>query len=139
MSLLRRTPLLFRSVPFLARAASSSIASGSAPAPLNLAPEPKAPGQSPNVATPWSENQEPKSAAFAATRFEQTKFDLQPDGLSAMGLVSEQPITMVHGRRAVCNGGGGALGHPKIYINLDKPGARSCGYCGARYEQEHEH
>ena len=25
--------------------------------------------------------------------------------------------------------GGGALGHPKVYINLDKPGAHACGYC----------
>lgn len=25
--------------------------------------------------------------------------------------------------------GGGPLGHPKVYINLDKPGPQACGYC----------
>lgn len=24
--------------------------------------------------------------------------------------------------------GGGPLGHPKIFINLDKPGPKACGY-----------
>ena len=33
-----------------------------------------------------------------------------------------------------CDGGGGPLGHPKVYINLDKPGPQSCPYCGLRYE-----
>ena len=30
--------------------------------------------------------------------------------------------------------GGGALGHPRVYISLEKPGAHSCGYCGLRFE-----
>lgn len=25
--------------------------------------------------------------------------------------------------------GGGSLGHPKIYINLDRPGPHPCTYC----------
>ncbi|KAJ7932405.1 hypothetical protein B0H13DRAFT_2516718 [Mycena leptocephala] len=41
--------------------------------------------------------------------------------LSAMALVNDVPPTMVDGRRAVCDGGGGPLGHPKIYINLVWP------------------
>lgn len=34
-------------------------------------------------------------------------------------------------RRIVsCDGGGGALGHPKVYINLDKAGEPNvCPYC----------
>jgi NADH dehydrogenase (ubiquinone) Fe-S protein 6 len=44
--------------------------------------------------------------------------ELQPNPLSAMELVNSIPPTIVHGRRAVCDGGGGPLGHPKIYINL---------------------
>jgi uncharacterized Zn-finger protein len=35
--------------------------------------------------------------------------------------------------------GGGALGHPKVYINRDQPGPRSCGYCGLRFEQDPHH
>lgn len=104
--LLRRTPLLAR-LPLLARAASSSSASTSTstPAPLSLQAQEPAPAQSPNVATPWSADQAPKSAAFADPRFEQTDYGLQPDGLSAMGLVAEAKVMMVKGRTAVCNGG----------------------------------
>jgi NADH dehydrogenase (ubiquinone) Fe-S protein 6 len=99
MSLLRPALRLAR-LP-LARSASSSAAT---PA-LNLASAPKAPGQSPNVPTPWSPQQEAKKDAFNQARFEQTAFDLQPHGLSAMGLVNEVPIVKVAGRKAVCNGG----------------------------------
>lgn len=66
--------------------------------------------------------------------------ELQPNPLSAMELVANEPIRLVHGRKAVCDGGGGPLGHPKIFINLDQPGPRPCGYCGLRFEQApHDH
>ncbi len=32
-----------------------------------------------------------------------------------------------------CDGGGGALGHPKVYLNLDSGGAVDCPYCGLRF------
>ncbi|GMT00623.1 hypothetical protein PENTCL1PPCAC_22797, partial [Pristionchus entomophagus] len=32
-----------------------------------------------------------------------------------------------------CDGGHAALGHPKVFINLDKPGLHACGYCGNRF------
>ncbi|TXT08700.1 hypothetical protein VHUM_02828 [Vanrija humicola] len=120
---------------------ASSSASASTPAfsPADKAPRDAAPAQSPNVATTWSRDQNPKAAAFDNSRFEQVDFALQPDSPSAMGLLNEQPITFVDKRVVSCDGGGGPLGHPKIFINLDKPGARACGYCGARYEQEHHH
>jgi NADH dehydrogenase (ubiquinone) Fe-S protein 6 len=38
-------------------------------------------------------------------RFEQTAMDLQPNPLSAMGMVAQDPIRLVDGRRAVCDGG----------------------------------
>ncbi|KAG9121197.1 hypothetical protein FRC07_002958 [Ceratobasidium sp. 392] len=76
-------------------------------------------------------------------RFEQTDMSLQPAPLSAQALLEQEPIRLVHGRKAVCDGGGGPLGHPKIFINLDKPGPRPCGYCGILFEQAphegHEH
>ncbi len=28
---------------------------------------------------------------------------------------------------------GGALGHPKVYLNLDSGGAVDCPYCGQRF------
>jgi len=95
--------------------------------------------QAPNRVQPWSTNQRPRPAEKSDIRFEQTKMDLQPQPLSAMEMIANEPIRLVNGRRAVCDGGGGPLGHPKIYINLDKPGPRPCGYCGIRFEQNPHH
>lgn len=32
--------------------------------------------------------------------------------------------------------GHAGLGHPKVYINLDKPEINVCGYCGRRFVSE---
>ncbi|KAF8274086.1 zinc-finger domain-containing protein [Lactarius quietus] len=95
--------------------------------------------QSPNRAATWSTSQSPRPAGQSGPRFEQTIMDLQPNPLSAMELLANEPVRLVHARKAVCDGGSGPLGHPKIYINLDKPGPRSCGYCGLRFEQVPHH
>ncbi|KAJ8273142.1 hypothetical protein GJAV_G00097980 [Gymnothorax javanicus] len=58
----------------------------------------------------------------------------------AINLVAEEPVTNVQARVVSCDGGGGALGHPKVYINLDKETqAGTCGYCGLRFQQKHQH
>ncbi|KAI9460589.1 ubiquinone oxidoreductase 20 kd subunit [Lactarius psammicola] len=93
--------------------------------------------QSPNRPATWSTSQHPRPAGQSGPRFEQTIMDLQPNPLSAMELLANEPVRLVHARKAVCDGGSGPLGHPKIYINLDKPGPRSCG--GLRYEQAPHH
>lgn len=36
----------------------------------------------------------------------------------AINLVAEEPVSYVESRTVSCDGGGGALGHPKVYINL---------------------
>lgn len=36
----------------------------------------------------------------------------------AIDLVAEEPVTDIQARVVSCDGGGGALGHPKVYINL---------------------
>lgn len=36
----------------------------------------------------------------------------------AIDLIAEQPVSEVETRVISCDGGGGALGHPKVYINL---------------------
>lgn len=38
-------------------------------------------------------------------RFEQTNLDLQPNAPSAMGMVAEDPVRLVNGRKASCDGG----------------------------------
>ncbi|KAJ3316359.1 hypothetical protein HDU93_004448, partial [Gonapodya sp. JEL0774] len=78
--------------------------------------------QAPNNAQTWSKSQRPRSMAYRGVRFEQTDLSKQPQPLSAQALIAEEPVRVVHGRKAVCDGGGGALGHPKVYIPLDIPG-----------------
>ncbi|KAA0190757.1 hypothetical protein HAZT_HAZT004915 [Hyalella azteca] len=52
----------------------------------------------------------------------------------SIDLIKAVPPVVVEGRTAVCEGGPSeALGHPKIYINLDQPGNHSCSYCGIRF------
>ncbi|KAJ7338376.1 hypothetical protein JRQ81_011644, partial [Phrynocephalus forsythii] len=58
----------------------------------------------------------------------------------AIDLIAEEPVTEVETRVISCDGGGGALGHPKVYINLDKDTKTgTCGYCGLRFKQKHHH
>lgn len=54
----------------------------------------------------------------------------------AISLLAEEPVAVVKGSHTWCDGGRGALGHPKIYINLDKPEINDCGYCGKRFVAE---
>lgn len=51
----------------------------------------------------------------------------------AINLVDEEPPVEIQGSSVWCDGGGGPLGHPKVYINLDQEGPHPCGYCGLRY------
>ena len=50
-----------------------------------------------------------------------------------MELVHKEPVRWTHERTVVCDGGGGPTGHPKIFINTDKPEIAFCGYCGLPY------
>ncbi|WVO16900.1 hypothetical protein L204_104586 [Cryptococcus depauperatus] len=140
MALLRTSRLLRLHNPFSTARALSIAPEPPTPLPAEqpTAVSPTYLQQSPNVPQTWSTNQNPKPHAFANVRFEQTSLRYQPNRPSAMGMVNEDPVRLVQGRRAVCDGGGGALGHPKIYINLDKPGPKACGYCSIRFEQAHE-
>ncbi|XP_074603628.1 NADH dehydrogenase (ubiquinone) 13 kDa A subunit [Brevipalpus obovatus] len=58
----------------------------------------------------------------------------------AIDYISEVAPIACKNRIATCEGGGGPLGHPRVFINLDKPGNHSCGYCGLRfYKEDHHH
>ena len=46
----------------------------------------------------------------------------------------EQPeIIKVDKTSAVCDGGGGALGHPKIYLEMGSKTEIDCPYCGRHF------
>lgn len=61
---------------------------------------------------------------------------LQPSPIPAQHYIQEEPVIKVKDRRVACDGGG-ILGHPKIFINLDnKDRVFSCMYCSTKYQQE---
>ncbi len=42
---------------------------------------------------------------------------------------SEDDIVMVQSSRVACDGGGGALGHPKTYLEMGEDTQVRCKYC----------
>ena len=93
--------------------------STTAPVPAHEAPSTSAAApQAPNFAQTWSTSQRPRPQAHSGPRFEQTIMELQPNPLSAMEMISKEPIRVVHGRKAVCDGG---TSHPSCtaYLKLN--------------------
>ena len=79
-----------------------------------------------------------------------TGLEKQVNDKWAMDLVAEIPPIVVNKRivsamylicvttpwlllQVACDGGGGALGHPKVYINLEDGKPVACIYCQTRY------
>jgi NADH dehydrogenase (ubiquinone) Fe-S protein 6 len=89
--------------PALARLSSS--VSSKAAVPAEAQPVPAVVPQSPNHAATWSTNQRPRPAGQSGPRFEQTSMGLQPNPLSAMELIGNEPIRVIEGRKAICDGG----------------------------------
>lgn len=52
-----------------------------------------------------------------------------------MGVPSiEEPETViVDTPRVSCDGGGGALGHPKVFLQMGEDRQVDCGYCDKRF------
>lgn len=97
--------------------------------------------QAPNRDTPWAPSQRPRADAMSGPRFENIDLETQPRPLAAIDLIYKQPVNYVH-HIAVCDGNydgkhGGVEGHPKVFINVDKPGIHGCVYCGTCYADEH--
>ncbi|CAJ0574012.1 unnamed protein product, partial [Mesorhabditis spiculigera] len=69
------------------------------------------------------------------------RFDISPKMVNpnvAQDLVAEKPPKDCGHEHVIhCDGGHPALGHPRVFINLDKPGVHSCGYCGNRFYNSH--
>lgn len=58
----------------------------------------------------------------------------------AIELIKKHPVITVTDRVTHCDGGNAHLGHPRVFLNLDK-GQSTCGYCGQRfnYDKSHSH
>ncbi|EKD21282.1 uncharacterized protein L3040_000678 [Drepanopeziza brunnea f. sp. 'multigermtubi'] len=93
--------------------------------------------QAPNRAAVWSRSQNPRANAMSGPRFEATIMEMQPAPQAAIDLIHKQPVRWTHDRMVSCDGGGGPLGHPRIFINTDKPQIAMCTYCGLPFANEH--
>lgn len=46
---------------------------------------------------------------------------------------------VVSTKRVACDGGGGALGHPLVYMDMGEDDFVECGYCDRRFVLGHNH
>ena len=51
-----------------------------------------------------------------------------------MAASDEVEAVTVQERRVYCDGGGGALGHPGVYLYIEGAGHVACPYCSRRFE-----
>ncbi len=72
-----------------------------------------------------------KSDDFRRFRFENVTHKVVNQN-HAIDWVAADPV-VVCDDRVVWSSGGGPLGHPKVYINLDKPEVHDCNYSGRRF------
>jgi uncharacterized Zn-finger protein len=47
--------------------------------------------------------------------------------------IDSPEIIVVNQTRVACDGGGGALGHPKVYLEMGSENFVECGYCDRRF------
>lgn len=71
----------------------------------------------------------------------ESQYKLGKHRSNALELINKVAPIEVEGDIAVCDGGGGALGHPLEYIKVGNRGGEpvSCIYCGLRYVQKGGH
>jgi NADH dehydrogenase (ubiquinone) Fe-S protein 6 len=101
LSMLNRSAArICSSISRLSRSLSSQ-----APSVPSAKPSAAVTGQSPNYPKTWSTSQRPREDIYSQVRFEQTDLEYQPQPLSAMEMINSEPIRIVHGRKAVCDGG----------------------------------
>lgn len=48
-------------------------------------------------------------------------------------------IITVHSRRVACDGVGGALGHPRVWMEIGEGDFVECGYCDRRFVLAKDH
>lgn len=48
-------------------------------------------------------------------------------------MIDAPETIIVTDRRICCDGGGGALGHPKVYYTIGELGYVECGYCDRKF------
>merc|ERR1712098_814061 len=101
---------------------------GQLQAPLSSSPLSRAGDQATHTGQKFDES-DPRYVRFAVSGVAK-----QVNPQWSEKLIQEVPVIKVAKRIVSCDGGGGALGHPTVFINLDPKGPKACPYCGLRYE-----
>jgi NADH dehydrogenase (ubiquinone) Fe-S protein 6 len=95
------------------------------------------PPKSPYNIDPDTTNKTPEEMRLHYRTYEDSEYKLGKHRSNALELIDKHPIVEVEGERAICDGGGGALGHPLEYISLQRPGVvEKCKYCGLRFKSK---
>lgn len=52
---------------------------------------------------------------------------------SPQTVIAPPEVIVVHEHRLWCDGGGGALGHPRVFMEMGEAHFVECGYCDRRF------
>jgi len=97
-------------------------------------PPPTVPARTPYNIDPKAADKSPEEMRVHTRTNHESEFKLGKHRSNALELIQKVPIVEVEGEMAICDGGGGALGHPLEYISLERPGVvERCKYCGLRF------
>lgn len=97
-------------------------------------PPPSVPARTPYNIDPNTADKSPEEMRVHTRTNHESEFKLGKHRSNALELIEKVPIVEVEGEMAICDGGGGALGHPLEYISLKRPGeVERCKYCGLRF------
>ena len=101
---------------------------------------PSSPPKSPYNIEPDSANKTDEEMRLHYRTNAESEYKLGKHRSNALELIEKHPVIYVDGEQAICDGGGGALGHPLEYISLERPGVvERCKYCGLRFASNSWH
>jgi NADH dehydrogenase (ubiquinone) Fe-S protein 6 len=100
-------------------------------------PPPSVPPKSPYNIEPNTADKTDEEMRLHYRSYKESEYKLGKHRSNALELIEKHPIVEVEGERAICDGGGGPLGHPLEYISLQRPGVvEQCKYCGLRFKSK---
>jgi len=101
---------------------------------------PSAPPRAPHNIDPNSVDKTKEEMRLHYRTGAESEFKLGKHRSNALELIEQHPVIYVEGESAICDGGGGPLGHPLEYISLHRPGVvERCKYCGLRFGSKSWH
>ena len=101
---------------------------------------PSAPAKSPYNIDPSTADKTDEEMRLHYRTGAESEYKLGKHRSNALELIEQHPIVYVEGESAICDGGGGALGHPLEYISLQRPHVvERCKYCGLRFASKSWH